>query len=195
MKLNELFETGGKHMSFCFGRMNPPTIGHEQVFKTLASIGGDYKIFLTMTQDKKENPLSWTDKVEFVKKIHPQYADHVSTEADLNTIGKVCSYIYDLGYRNITFVAGDDRLPQFKKIIDPYNGVEGKAHGYYNFDIIDYKSSGHRDPDSPDVEGISASKAREKAANSDLKGFAKATGAGQYAEALYNKVRAGLGIS
>jgi hypothetical protein len=194
MLLNELFEQESKHVAFCFGRMNPPTIGHEQVFKTLSEVGGDYKIFLTMTQDKKENPLSWDEKIKFVKAIHSTYADHVSTESSLNTIGKVCSYVYDLGYRNITFVAGNDRLPQFKKIIDPYNGVEGKAHGYYKFDTIDYQSSGARDPDSPGIEGVSASKAREKAVNNDLKGFAEATGAGQYAEALYNAVREGLGI-
>jgi hypothetical protein len=195
MRLNELFETGEKHLAFCFGRMNPPTIGHEQVFKALAKVGGDYKIFLTMTQDKKENPLSWDEKIKFVKAIHSAYADQVSTESGLNTIGKVCSYIYDLGYRNITFIAGDDRLPQFKNIIDPYNGVEGKAHGYYKFDTIDYQSSGARDPDSAGVEGVSASKAREKAANNDLKGFAEATGAGQYAKEMFDAVRKGMGIS
>ena len=54
MKIKDLVEaeTGGKHVTFCFGRMNPPTIGHEQVFKTMADVGGDYKIFVSQTQDK-----------------------------------------------------------------------------------------------------------------------------------------------
>ena len=41
MLLRELFEADGKHVTFCFGRMNPPTIGHAEVFKTMAAQGGD----------------------------------------------------------------------------------------------------------------------------------------------------------
>jgi hypothetical protein len=194
MLLKELFEDDGKHVSFCFGRMNPPTIGHAEVFKKLKSIGGDYKIFVTMTQDKKENPLDYLTKTKFIKLIHPEYADSVVVDTNLNTIGKVCSYLYDLGYRNATFVAGSDRLPSFQKLITDYNGVEGKGHGYYKFDVLDFESSGQRDPDSPGVSGISASKAREKAVAGDLAGFEEATGAGEYAKPLYDAVRKGMGI-
>ncbi len=194
MKLLELFEAEEKHVSFCFGRMNPPTIGHAEVFKKLKSIGGDYKIFVTLTQDKKENPLDYTTKTKFIKAIHPEYAANLVVDPSLNTIGKVCSYLYEQGYRNATFVAGSDRLPSFQKIISDYNGVEGKAHGYYKFEVLDFESSGQRDPDSPGVEGISASKAREKAVDGDLEGFTEATGAGQYAKPLYDAVRKGMGV-
>ncbi len=194
MLLRELFEAEGKHVSFCFGRMNPPTIGHAEVFKKLKSIGGDFKIFVTLTQDKKENPLDYDTKTKFIKLIHPEYADNVVVDSSLNTIGKVCSYLYDQGYRNATFVAGSDRLPGFQKLITDYNGVEGKAHGFYKFEVLDFVSSGQRDPDSPGVSGISASKAREKAVEGDLQGFAEKTGAGQYAEELYNAVRRGMGL-
>jgi len=194
MILNELFETTSKHIAFCFGRMNPPTIGHARVFETLKSIGGDYKIFVTQTQDKKENPLDYPTKIKFIKAIHPNYASHIEDNPSLNTIGKVCSFLYDQGYRNVTFVAGSDRLSSFQKLISDYNGVEGKAHGYYKFETIDFESSGERDPDSPGVEGVSASKARERAANNDLEGFAEATGAGAHAKALFNAVRKGMGI-
>ena len=196
MKIKDLVEaeTGGKHITFCFGRMNPPTIGHEQVFKTMADVGGDYKIFVSQTQDKKENPLDYDTKTKFIKLIHPKYASHLVVDPRLNTIGKVCSYLYDLGYRDATFVAGSDRLASFQKLITDYNGVEGKAHGYYKFEVLDFKSSGDRDPDSPGVEGVSASKAREKAVAGDLQGFAEKTGAGQYAEELYRAVRKGMGL-
>lgn len=194
MLLNELFEGEGKHITFCFGRMNPPTIGHEQVFKTMASVGGDYKIFVSQTQDKKENPLDYSTKTKFIKLIHPSYADNLVVDPSLNTVMKVASYLYELGYRNATFVAGSDRLQSFQKLIGDYNGVEGKGHGYYKFEVLDFKSSGERDPDSPGVSGVSASKAREKAIAGDLKGFEEATGAGQYAKELYNAVRKGMGV-
>ncbi len=194
MRLRQLFEDTEKHVSFCFGRMNPPTIGHAEVFKTLAGIGGDYFIFLSQSQDKKENPLSFEEKVNFVKAIHPQYAGHIIEDRNLNTVVKVASYLYDQGYRHATFVAGSDRLDQFKNLLTQYNGVEGKAHGYYNFELLDFKSSGDRDPDSPGVSGVSASKARAAAANNDFKGFQEATGAGEIAKEMFDAVRQGMGI-
>lgn len=195
MLLNELFEQEGKHVTFCFGRMNPPTIGHEQVFKTMASQGGDYKIFVSQSQDKKENPLSYSDKIKFIKAVHPQYAEAVVENTALNTVVKVASYLYDQGYRNATFVAGSDRLDSFKKLLSQYNGVEGKAHGYYKFDVLDFVSAGKRDPDSEGVSGISASKARAAAANNDLESFKAATGAGEISKEMFTAVRQGMGIS
>ncbi len=194
MRLRQLFEDTEKHVSFCFGRMNPPTIGHAEVFKTLAGLGGDYFIFLSQSQDKKENPLSFEEKVNFVKAIHPQYAGHIIEDRNLNTVVKVASYLYDQGYRHATFVAGSDRLDQFKNLLTQYNGVEGKAHGYYKFELLDFKSSGDRDPDSPGVSGVSASKARAAAANNDFKGFQEATGAGEVAKEMFDAVRQGMGI-
>jgi hypothetical protein len=194
MRLLELFEDGGKHITFCFGRMNPPTIGHEQVFKTMKGVGGDYKIFVSQSQDKKENPLDYSTKTKFIKLIHPEYAEHLVVDPSLNTVMKVASYLYDLGYRDATFVAGSDRLSSFQKLLVEYNGVEGKAHGYYKFDLLDFKSSGDREDGAAGVSGISASGARAAAAEGDLKSFEEKTGSGQYAKDLYNAVRQGMGI-
>lgn len=194
MLLSELFESSNKHITFCFGRMNPPTMGHKQVFDTMKSVGGDLKIFVSQTQDKKDNPLDFETKIEFIKLIHPKYAADVVSDSSLNTIGAVASHLYNLGYRHATFVAGSDRLETFKKILTDYNGVEGKKHGFYKFETFDFKSSGDRDPDSPGIAGVSASNARDAARAGDIDAFIKATGAGQYAEELYNAVRQGLGI-
>jgi hypothetical protein len=194
MRLRDLFEQEEKHVAFCFGRMNPPTIGHAEVFKTLSSIGGDYFIFVSQSQDRKENPLSYGEKINFIKAIHPQYADKIIENTALNTVVKVASYLYEQGYRHATFVAGSDRLDQFKNLLTQYNGVKGKAHGFYDFESLDFKSSGERDPDSPGVSGVSASKARAAAANNDLEGFQEATGAGEYAKPMFDAVREGMGI-
>lgn len=194
MLLSELFEQEEKHITFCFGRMNPPTIGHEQVFKTMASVGGEYLIFVSQTQDKKENPLGYEEKINFIKEIHPQYADRVVSNKELNTVVKVASWLYDQGYRNATFVAGSDRIDSFKKLLKDYNGVEGKSHGFYKFEVLDFISSGDRDPDSPGVAGISASKARAAAVDGNFEEFKKATGAGDVAKEMYVAVRKGLGI-
>lgn len=195
MKLLELFEAEDKHITFCFGRMNPPTIGHAEVFKTMANQGGDFLIFLSQSQDRKENPLSYEEKVKFIKAIHPQYASHIVENRELNTVVKVASYLYEQGYRHATFVAGSDRIDSFKKLLQQYNGIEGKAHGYYKFELLDFVSSGDRDPDSEGVSGISASKARAAAANNDFSAFKEATGAGNVAKEMFSAVRKGMGIT
>jgi hypothetical protein len=82
-----------------------------------------------------------------------------------------------------------------KKLLVAYNGVEGKSHGYYKFDVLDFESSGEREDGAEGVAGVSASVARSAAATGDLEKFAEATGAGQYAEPLYNAVRKGMGIA
>ena len=195
MLLRELFESGGKHITFCFGRFNPPTIGHKQLFDVMSKQGGDVKIFTSQSQDPKKNPLDYSTKIKFLKLIVPEYANTVVDDASLNTVVKVASHLYDQGYRDATFVAGSDRLEDMKKLLVAYNGVEGKSHGYYKFDVLDFASSGEREDGAEGVAGVSASSARAAAATGNLEKFAEATGAGQYAEPLYDAVRKGMGIS
>jgi hypothetical protein len=104
----------------------------------------------------------------------------------------VIHWLYAKGYRNITMVAGSDRIDSFQELIPKYNGVEGVNGAYYKFDDIKFVSSGERDPDADGIAGVSASSAREAAANNDLQAFAQATGAGKLAEPLYQAVRKGM---
>ena len=195
MLLRQLFEAETKHVTFCFGRMNPPTIGHKQVLDTMKSQGGEMKIFVSQSQDKKKNPLDYGTKIKFIKAMFPQYAKDVVENAALNTIGKVASYLHEQGYNAVTFVAGSDRLEDMKNLLTQYNGVEGKAHGFYKFDVIDFASSGDREDGAEGVAGVSASGARSAAANNDFEGFQEATGAGELAKPLFAAVRKGMGIN
>ena len=195
MLLKQLFEAETKHVTFCFGRMNPPTIGHKQVLDTMKSQGGEMKIFVSQSQDKKKNPLDYGTKIKFIKEMFPQYAKDVVDNAALNTIGKVASYLHEQGYNAVTFVAGSDRLEDMKNLLTQYNGVEGKAHGFYKFDVIDFASSGDREDGAEGVAGVSASGARAAAANNDFEGFQEATGAGELSKPLFVAVRKGMGIN
>ena len=195
MLLLELFEAGAKHVTFCFGRMNPPTIGHKQVLDTMKKQGGDMRIFVSQTQDKKKNPLDYATKIKFIKEMFPEYAGDVVDNSGLNTIGKVASYLHEQGYNSATFVAGSDRLEDMKSLLTQYNGVEGKAHGFYDFEVLDFVSSGEREDGAEGVTGVSASGARAAAANNDFESFQEATGAGELAKPLFAAVRKGLGIN
>lgn len=194
MFLTELFEQQTtKHAALCFGRMNPPTVGHGQLIDTVASAsqGGDYFIFVSQTQDKKKNPLDYATKVKFIKALFPNHASHIVYNPELKTIMQVAEWLYAKGYRAITFVAGSDRLDSFRKLLTDYNGQEG-GPVYYKFNSINFVSSGERDPDADGIAGVSASSAREAAANGDENAFAQATGAGKLAPQLYAAVRKGM---
>ena len=92
MFLQQLFEAINKqHAAFCFGRMNPPTVGHGQLINTVAQAAGsgDYYIFTSQTQDAKKNPLDYATKVKFIKAMFPEHADHVVQDPSLKTIIQV----------------------------------------------------------------------------------------------------------
>ena len=193
MFLIEVFkEKPRKSVAFCFGRMNPPTIGHARLLNTTAraSAGGDYYIFLSHTQDSKKNPLDYNTKVDFVKSMYPQHADHVSY-GSLRTIMEIMEFLYHNNYTDVTYVCGNDRLPAFEELLNKYNGVEG-GKTYYKFNSIDIVSSGPRDPDDDGVAGASASAARAAAEAGDKEEFKKITGAGRFAPQLYKAVRKGM---
>jgi len=195
MFLTELYEARqSKHVAFCFGRMNPPTIGHARLMATThkAARGGDYYIFLSHTQDKRDNPLDYDTKVRFVKRMFPRYADHVSV-GGLRTIMDIAGFLYDHGYTDVTFVAGSDRLESFQQLLTSYNGVEGKKT-YYKFNTIKFVSSGDREDGAEGVEGISASQARAAALANNMAAFQAATGAGRLAPRLFQAVRNGMGL-
>ena len=194
MKIREICEDSVKQVTFCFGRMNPPTIGHKQLLDTMAGVGGDYKVFVSKTQDKKKNPLDYSTKINYIKEMFPEHAAHVVENAALNVIGKVATHLYDLGYQEVTFVGGSDRVEQLAKMLSDYNGVEGKAHGFYNFKNINAVSSGEREDGAEGVAGISASNARAAAAEGDFDKFKESVGPSTVVDSLYQDVRNGLGI-
>ena len=98
---------------------------------------------------------------------------------------------YDKMYGEIIMVAGSDRIDEFQRIADNYNGKD------YNYKSIKVVSSGERDPDAEGVTGMSASKMREMAKNNDFKTFK--TGLTNLndrdSKQLFNAVKKGMGIN
>lgn len=114
----------------------------------------------------------------------------------MRTAFDVIVALYDQGFQRVTFVAGEDRVLEFNKLFNKYNGVKGR-HGFYQFKHgIKVVSAGARDPDAEGTTGMSASKLRAAAADNDLKAFAKGMPKGfKEVEDLFNAVRAGMGLA
>lgn len=197
MFLTEIYQPRKpKHAAFTFGRMNPPTIGHALLMNTVARAakGGDYWIFLSSTQDKK-NPLPYFEKIDFIQRMFPQHADHIVIDKNIRNPVDAMRWIYEHGYTDVTMVAGDDRLAKYKELLTTYNN----SPDHWRFNTMRVVSSGPRDGDN-ELSNVSATKARGFAAdnenpNASFAEFNKITGAkGQLALQLYQAVRQGMGV-
>ena len=184
---------------FAFGRMNPPTIGHGKLMDKLASVAGrnPYKLFLSQSNDKKDNPVQYQDKVKHVRKMFPKHARSVMINKKVKTPFDALSALYDEGFRKVVMVAGSDRVQEYDLRLNKYNGKKG-AHGFYNFESgIKVVSAGQRDPDAKGAEGASGTKQRGYAADNDFTGFSqglpKTMSTGD-AKRLFNDVRKGMGL-
>ena len=192
MRVQDLTEATSTHIAFTFGRFNPPTIGHEKLINAVKAAAGKYRIYVSKTHDIKKNPLDYNTKMQYLNAMFP--AANISNDK-MKTILEIVVSLYDEGWENITLVVGDDRIADFDKLLNTYNGVEGKAHGYYNFNSINVVSAGQRDPDAEGAEGMSASKLKAAAAEGDFETFKTGVaGDEKLAQMMYNKVRAGMGI-
>lgn len=188
----------GKTLYFVWGRMNPPTAGHEKLLDYLKGKAGrnPFRIYLTQSEDKNKNPIPYIQKVKFARKGFPQYGRQIMMEKKLKTIFDAMTSFYNEGFKRVVIVAGEDRVREYEITLNKYNGVKSK-HGFYNFEKITVLNAGKRDPESKSVEGVSGTKLRGFAEKGDFTKFA------QYmpkrlsnadTKAVYNAVRKGIGL-
>ena len=198
MKLYKNFLTEskqGKTAIATYGRMNPPTIGHVKLAKKIQTEARRRKaepyIFLSPSQNAKKDPLDPDRKVVYAEKTLGQ---HINIDVKPN-IFKALSDLYSEGFKEVAIVVGSDRLNEFSKMIPKYNGVEGKAHGFYDFANIDFVSSGERDPDAEGVSGMSASKLRGFAVSGDFDNFKKGTKlSAKDSKSMFNEIRKAMKV-
>ena len=186
----------GDTIVFTFGRFNPPTTGHEKLIEKVASVAGrnQFRIYPSKSVGKKD-PLPHDLKIRYMKKMFPKYKKNIVSPPS-NIVIDIVVGLYNEGYRNLIMVAGSDRVKEFESLITKYNGVEGKRHGFYNFDTIKVVSAGERDPDAEGVEGMSASKMRAAASANNYDEFKLGLPKGfTEGEKLFKDVKKHMGIS
>lgn len=182
----KLKEAKEKKVVFSFGRMNPPTAGHEKLANAVAkeakASGADARIYLSHTQNNKKDPLSYRDKVKYAKKA---FGSAVKSSR-ARTIIEIAKELEADGYTDITLVFGDDREGEMVNLIKKYNGKE------FNFNSISSKSAGKRDPNAKGVEGISGTLLRDYAKQGNYRKFAGALASklsDADKKAIYNEIR------
>ena len=190
MYLRELFlrEDDRATAVFAFGRFNPPTIGHQKLLDKVVSmtkqVNGKGYLFLSQKQNNKTDPLTFKEKQDYLKIFYPGL---VIGDAGVKTIIQALQKIQAEGRTRIVMIAGSDRVMEFQKLLNQYNGKPDKAgNELYKFDSIDVVSAGERDPDQEGAAGASASKARELANKGQEHEFSKIIMGGDNGKKLYN---------
>jgi len=161
-------------LTLAFGRFNPPHAGHLQLMDIAAQSaaqsaelgnGDDYIIVPSRSQDPKKNPLDPDTKVSIMRQMFPQHSERIVNDGANRTIFDVLKKAHNDGYTNVRIIAGQDRVKEFDKLSQNYNGQ------LYQFDNMEVVSSGDRDPDAEGMEGLSSSRMRLAAAEGDFKTF------------------------
>ena len=186
-------ELPSKSVVFAFGRFNPPTTGHELLIKVVQKLAksnnADHVIYSSRTQDKKKNPLSVDRKIHYLKLMFKgvNFAAANDQERTFIEVAKALNK----KYKNIIMVAGSDRVPEYERLLNTYNGKD------FKFDTIQVVSAGERDPDADDASGMSASKMRTLATKGDYKQFKKGLPSSVRdidGKLLMNEIRQAMGL-
>jgi hypothetical protein len=197
MLLREIFlrEDDRSTAVFAFGRFNPPTIGHQKLLDkvqaTAQQMNGKAYLFLSQKQNNTSDPLTQSEKAEYIKTFYPGIdVGH----PDVKTIIQALQKIQSEGRTRIVMIAGSDRVQEFEKLLNQYNGKPDKAgNELYKFDKIDVVNAGERDPDQDGATGASASKARELANKGQEHEFTKIIMGGNAGKKLYDIIQGRLG--
>ena len=182
-----------KTVAITFGRFNPPTIGHEKLCDAVRKANpSDYKIYASHSQNPKKDPLQYAKKIAYMKQSFPKHKNNIVV-SKARTIFEILVEL-NKKYQMLMIVVGSDRVKEFEKLTNQYNGVASR-HGYYKFDNIQVLSAGERDPDAEGVSGMSASKMRAAAQANDFDSFKQGTPLPDaQAKKLYFDVRKSMGI-
>ena len=190
--------------AFCFGRMNPPTLGHGLVMQKTLDVGGENSFIFLSNSVGDDDPLNPNIKAQFIAEIYPKFAKHIVTDYVQGPI-YAANWLYSKGFRNMAFVAGSDRLGKEKgsieKLLNSWNSGPIRSSdpaGAREHVVIQFVSSGERDPDAVGIAGYSGTKARSAAETGDEQLFQQYTGVGSdvlvAGKTLYQATREGMGI-
>ena len=200
MLLKELFlkEDGRATAVFAFGRFNPPTIGHQKLIElvqaTAKKVNGKGFIFLSHSQNPKKDPLSFNQKLAYLQTLIND-PDLEIGHSEANTVIKALQVIEAQGRTRVIMVAGDDRVMEFQKFLNQYNGNPDKQGNIpYKFDDVQVVSAGQRDPDADDIAGVSASKARDWALKGQEHEFSKIVMGGAKSKTIYQMIQNAMGV-
>ena len=188
-----------KSVAMLFGRMNPPTKGHEENIQGLKDLAAkhnaDHMVIASHSHDPKKNPLSPEQKEKHLKRAFPGTNIKVASKAE-PTIFHHAAAMHNQGYTHLHVVAGADRAQEYKDKLNQYNGKPDKSgHVPFHFKKITVHSTGER------KAGVSGTDMRNHVKSNNYGEFKKNLPSTlqkpeheKHARELFHDVRKGMGI-
>lgn len=176
---------------FTFGRLNPPTVGHEKLVNKVKQLAqqqnAEPHVFLSHSQNSKKDPLNYQQKFKYAK----QSFGNIVQRSNSKTIIQIMQELQKMGHSEVIMVVGSDRVQEFRALLNKYNGRD------FTFEKIRVVSAGERDPDAEGVSGMSASKMRTAASEGDAAAFMRGVPSKMSkpnAKRMYNDLRSAMNI-
>lgn len=119
---------------FTFGRFQPCTIAHEDMFDYISRIASEnnahHKICISSTQDSVKNIFTWEERIKVLTTAMPhiQFNNFKDTRID-----NIIKDFVSSGYINLVFVLGKDRIDDFQWIYKYKDDL-----GYSKFSLLEY---------------------------------------------------------
>lgn len=172
---------GNKTLYFTFGRFDPPTQGHSHLFNILkvqatTNHADAWLIFPSRTTDYKKTFLTAEERVDFLKKLNPRYADHIIDDSECRTVIDIMNKYQKLGFNKYILIVGNSDVAGMNQMSK--HAPEGTT---MEVPIIPELK---RD-DSDGVQGMSSSKLKKAIVDNDKDTFIQGIGNAQVAEDMW----------
>lgn len=160
---------------FTFGRFQPPTLGHKKMILTMNTVASsetspvDVYVFVSSTQDAKENPLQVETKVSLLKNMLAGTGIGVinTTAQECRTVPSILYKLQEAGYKKIVMFVGEDRVPAFKTLLTRIKELSVP---------VEVRNAGKRNARATNLTGMSGTKMRAAALSGNKETFMAGTG-------------------
>jgi len=182
-----------KAIVITFGRFQPPTSGHGELFDYVNSVADKYDadalVFPSVSQDAKKNPLPFREKVQFLKSMFPTITFNGNSK--VTNPWTAWEALGTAGYTHIYMCAAGERIADFKTMAKSFMKGAKNFPATRKIEKIEVLDSGER------TAGISGTAMRGHAAKGDFKKFAAGVGTRNQAlvKQLYNSLRKHMDLS
>lgn len=157
-----------KHAILIFGRFQPPTKGHERLFKTAVnkarSMQAHVYVFPSQTHDTR-NPLSFDQKVRLITPSMRSYREFHIGPQSVKSPYESLTWAHETGFSFVTMYVGDDRLTDFKRLAQRWSQQED-PNGTMKIAISSLPRTG-----AMDASKVSGTVARQAARDGDFEAF------------------------
>jgi hypothetical protein len=125
------------------------------------------------------------EKVGAMRKLFP--GSNVASHDKVKTIMDAMKHLEKKGHKEVTVVAGSDRVDEYHKLLNNYRPKE-----FPKIKKVNVVSAGHRDPDAEGAEGMSASKLRGLVSAGKKDEFVSHYSDKKLGAHIHDKVKAGM---